>query len=118
VVTQLDLVALRNTSRLLTLFRQSEGLAEHVKLVVNRVGSTETEISMKKAEETLKMPISWQIPNAYKAFQLARTKGVPLCDVAKGSRPHQVFLEMARSLQPVVPDVSSKPRKGLFAALF
>jgi pilus assembly protein CpaE len=118
VVTQLDLVALRNTSRLLTLFRQSEGLADHVKLIVNRVGSTDTEISIKKAEETLKMPISWQIPNAYKAFQLARTKGVPLSDIAKGCRPHQVFLEMARSIQPMAADASSKPRKGLFAALF
>ena len=46
------------------------------------------------------MPISWQIPNAAKVFQEARIKGVPLADVAKGSRPHQVFLEMARSLRP------------------
>ena len=29
-----------------------------------------------KAEETLKMPISWQIPNATKIFQAARIKGV------------------------------------------
>ena len=46
------------------------------------------------------MPISWQIPNATKIFQAARIKGGPIADVAQGSRPHQVFLEMARSLRP------------------
>ena len=40
VVTQLDLVVLRNTARLLTLFRQTERLAGRVKLIVNRVSST------------------------------------------------------------------------------
>ena len=118
VVTQLDLVVLRNTSRLITLFRQAERFVDRVKLIANRIGSSETDVSVKKAEETLKMPIAWQIPNAYKPFQLARLKGVPLSEVAQGSRPHQVFLEMARSLRPVAPDGSSKPRKGLFAALF
>ena len=58
------------------------------------------EISPAKAEETLKMPISWQIPNATKIFQAARIKGAPVADVAKGSRPHQVFLEMARAVRP------------------
>jgi pilus assembly protein CpaE len=118
VVTQLELVVLRNTSRLITLFRQAERLADRVKLVANRVGSNETEISALKAEETLKMPISWQIPNAHKPFQMARIKGVPLSEVAQGSRPHQVFLEMARSLRPVAEDESARPRKGFFAALF
>ena len=100
VVVQLDLICLRNTARLLGLFREYDGLIDRVKLVVNRSGSWECQISPKKAEETLKMPISWQIPNAAKAFQEARLKGVPLAEVAKGSRPHQVFLEMARSLRP------------------
>jgi pilus assembly protein CpaE len=118
VVIQLDLVCLRNTARLLGLFQQYEGFAERVKLVVNRSGSFDSEISQKKAEETLKMPISWQIPNAAKAFQEARIKGLPLGDVAKGTRPHQVFLEIARSLRPAAADQSAKPRKGLFAAFF
>ena len=118
VVIQLDLLCLRNTSRLLSLFREYDGLIERVKLVVNRSDSWECQINPKKAEETLKMPISWHIPNAAKAFQEARLKGVPLADVAKGSRPHQVFLEMARSLRPVTADVSSKPRRKLFAAFF
>jgi pilus assembly protein CpaE len=118
MVVQLDLICLRNTSRLLKLFHEFDGMAERVKLVVNRSGSSENEISVKRAEETLKMPISWQIPNAYKLFREARIKGVPLCDAAKGSRPHQMFLEIARSLRPAAAVVASKHRKRLFASFF
>jgi len=117
VVVQLDLTCLRNTSRLIGLFQQFDGMVDRIKLVVNRAGSTDTEISLAKAEETLKMPISWQIPNTTKFFQAARIKGAPIADVAKGSRPHQVFLEMTRALRPLA-DEPPKPRKGFFAALF
>ena len=117
VVVQLDVVCLRNTSRLIGLFREFDGLADRVKLVVNRSGSRESEISLKKAEETLKMPISWQIPNASRTFQEARIKGVPLAEVAKGSRPHQVFLEIARSLSPAadksIIEAPQRPVRGL-----
>ncbi len=118
VVAQLDLTCLRNTARLMGLFQQFEGLNDRVKLVVNRAGSSDTEISQAKAEETLKMPISWQIPNATKIFQTARIQGAPIADVAKGSRPHQVFLEMARTLRPPGEEVEKPVRKGFFAALF
>ncbi len=116
VVLQLDLVCLRSTARLLSMFREFDGLADRVKLVVNRRGSFANEISQKKAEETLKLPISWQIPNACKLFQEARTKGMPISEEGKGSRSHQVFLEIARSLRPAGPEEASKPRRGLFAA--
>jgi pilus assembly protein CpaE len=118
VVVQLELTTLRNSARMIDMFRQFEGLGERVKLVLNRAGSMDVEISLKKAEETLKMPISWQIPNATKIFQAARIRGVPVSEVAKGSRPHQVFLEMARALRPAPEDQSAKERKGLFAAFF
>lgn len=118
VVVQLDLLCLRNTARLLGLFREYDGLIDKVKLIVNRSDSWECQINPKKAEEILKMPISWNIPNSAKAFQEARLKGVPLSEVAKGSRPHQVFLEMARSLRPVVGNDVAKPRRKLFAAFF
>ena len=118
MVIVLDLTCLRNTARLLNLFHQFEGMAERVKLVVNRAGSVESEISLKKAEETLKMPISWQIPVAMKPFQNARIRGVPLAEVAAGTRPHQAILEIAQALRPDPSSESVKPRKGLFAAFF
>jgi pilus assembly protein CpaE len=117
VVTQLDLVVLRNTARLLALFRDAERLVDRVKLVVNQVGSQDDDISLKKAEETLKMPVSWQVPNASRPFQEARNKGVPVSAVARGSRAHQVFMEIARSLRPAQ-EKSAKRKRGLFAAIF
>jgi pilus assembly protein CpaE len=118
VVLQMDLVCLRSTARLLSLFRESDGLADRVKLIVNRGGSFDNEISQKKAEETLKLPISWQIPNAGKVFQEARIKGMPIGEVARGSRAHLAILEIARSLRPANANESLKPRRGLFAAFF
>jgi pilus assembly protein CpaE len=118
VVVQFDLICLRNTARLLGLFREYEGMVDRVKLVANRTGSFPWEISQKKAEETLKMPISWQIPNAAKMFQEVRIKGVPLSEVAKGSHAHQTFLEMAKTLRPATPTAQPKRRRGLFAAFF
>jgi pilus assembly protein CpaE len=93
-------------------------LAERVKLIANRSRGTGPEISQKKAEETLKMPISWEIPNAFRIFQEARIKGVPLGDSARSSRPHQAFLEIARALRPTSSDEETKPKRGLFAAFF
>jgi pilus assembly protein CpaE len=118
MVVVLDLTCLRNTSRLLNLFKLYEGMVDRVKLVVNRAGSVETEISLKKAEETLKLPISWQVPVAVKLFQTARIRGVPISKVASGSRSHQAILEIARALSPTSSNKSEKPRKGLFAAFF
>lgn len=118
LVIQLDLTCLRNTARLLQLFQQFEGMAERIKLVANRVGSHEAEISLKKAEETLRMPISWQIPNATKPFAAARARGVPIDEVAAGSRTHQAIVEIARSLLPNPSTEEVKPRRGLFAAFF
>jgi pilus assembly protein CpaE len=118
IVVQLELGCLRNSARLINFFQQYDGYADRIRLVVNRAGSRETEIGLKKAEETLKMPIAWQIPNANKVFQASRVKGMPIADIAKGCRAHEVFLEMARALRPPAEAESSKPRKGLFAAFF
>ncbi len=118
VVTQLDLICLRNTTRLVQLLRQFDGLGDRIKIIENRAGLFDGEISRARAEETLKLPISWQIPDAVKPFQAARTQGSPIADVAKGSRAHQVFLEAARALWPQLEEDSNKPRRGLFAAFF
>ena len=64
------------------------------------------------------MPVSWQIPVAVKPFQNARIRGVPLAEVAAGTRPHQAILEIAKALRPAPSSDPDKPRKGLFAAFF
>jgi pilus assembly protein CpaE len=119
VVLQLDLTCLRNTARLMQLFQQFDGLLERVKLVVNRAGSHDAEISQKKAEETLRMPISFYVPNASKLFFAARAKGVAIDAIATGSKAHQAILQIARGLRPFpAAEETAKQRKGLFAAFF
>ena len=118
-VVTLDLTCLRNTARLLNLFRQFDGMIDRVKIVVNRVGSIENEISLSKAEETLMTPIFRQILNAPKPFQASRVKGAPLCDAAPGTRVQQDFVETAGALWPEAPSESrGQARKRLFASLF
>ena len=118
MVVELDLTCLRNTARLIQLFQEFDGMAERVKLIANRVGSFDSEISIQKAEETLKMPITWRVPNATKVFRLARAKGVPIDVIAAGSKIHQAILAIAQSLRPFPAAETAKARKGLFAAFF
>lgn len=118
IVVTLDLTCLRNSARLLNLLRQFDGMIDRVKVVVNRVGSFENEISLSKAEETLKTPIFRQVPNASKPFQASRVKGAPLCEAAPGTRVYQDFLEMAGVLWPESRSESSQPRRRLFASFF
>ena len=117
VVLQLNLNCTRNTVRLLQYFRQFKGLAEKVRLVVNRVNSPLAEISLKKAQELLKTEATWHLPNATNLFRPARTRGVPIDDVegGAGSKAHESLLTMARLLQPF-PVEQAKTRKRMFSA--
>jgi pilus assembly protein CpaE len=65
LVTQLDLPCLRNVVRLLQFFDQQEKLAGKVKVVVNRLGLQDTQISLTKALETIGREVYWQVPNDY-----------------------------------------------------
>jgi pilus assembly protein CpaE len=120
LVVELELACLRNTTRLLQLLRQYDRLADRIRVVVNRAGSSVTEISLKKAEETLNLPVSWQVPNAFKTVSRARSKGVTLEAEATGSRIHRAILEIANELhQPQGQDAGpAKPRRSRLAALF
>lgn len=119
LVIQLELSCLRNSARLLQLFRQYEGMAERVRVVVNRAELSVSEISLKKAEETLNLPASFQIPNAFRAFSRSQARGVPIEMEAPGSKAHQAILEIARGLRPPVPAGPKGPRpRSRLAALF
>ena len=118
MVVVLDLTCLRNTSRLLNLFKQFEGMVDRVKLVVNRAGSAETEISLKKAEETLKMPVSWQVPLAVKPFQNAANPG---CSDQRGRIGQPVASSHSRDRPRTQPgfiernqEAAKRPVRGLF----
>jgi pilus assembly protein CpaE len=117
LVAQLDLTSLRNVVRTLATLGNEESLANKVQIVLNRVGS-ETDISLKKAEETIGKPIYWQIPNEPKPLTESRNHGAPLLTFAPKCRAQQSIAGLAervcgKQLQQAGKEKSS--RWGLFA---
>lgn len=108
LVTQLELASLRNVVRLLSSFKQTEGLAQKVKIIVNRVGLDSGHISLKKAQETIGQEFYWQIPNDYRTMIEARNNGVPLIELAPRAQVTQAIVALAESLTSPTP-VGSSP---------
>jgi len=98
LTTQLDLPCLRNVVRLMMSFGNMEGLADKVKIVVNRVGLDSGQITLKKAEETIDKEIFWQLPNDYRTMIEARNNGVPLVEHAPRAAITQSLVALARVL--------------------
>jgi pilus assembly protein CpaE len=115
VVTQLELTSLRNTVRMITTLGNEEGLADKIKVVLNREGCDfyDGVIDMKKAEETIGKPIYWQIPNDAKAMIGSRNAGVPLVQFAPKSKVNHSISTLAESLcgkneQAAAPETKKK----------
>ena len=112
LVGQLELSSLRNVVRLVHCLGNEEGLADKVRVVINRVGaeSVEEGISLKKAEEVIGKPIFWQVPNDPKAMIAARVAGAPLVRHSPKSRAQQAIAGMAQTLtgKPVTGDSKAR----------
>ncbi len=117
LVAQLDLTSLRNVVRMMATLTATPGLADKVQIVLNRVGS-DTDISLKKAEETIGKPIFWQIPNDPKPLMESRNHGTPLLMYAPKCKVQQSIAGLAeavcgRQMEPAPKEKSS--RWALFA---
>ena len=97
LVTQLDLPCLRNVVRLMMSFNE-RGLKDKVKVVVNRVGLDNGQISLKKAQDTIGREIYWQLPNDYRVMVEVRNNGVPLLEQAPKAAITQAISQMAEAL--------------------
>jgi len=98
LVTQLNLPCLRNVVRLLSSFEAIEGLKDKIRIVVNRVGLGNGEISLKKAKETIGREIFAQLPNDYRVMIEMRNNGVPLIEQSPKAQITQAVNELADSL--------------------
>jgi pilus assembly protein CpaE len=98
LVTQLDLPCLRNVVRLMMSFSEMEGMAEKVKIVVNRVGLDSGQITLKKARDTIGRDVFWQLPNDYRTMIEVRNNGVPLVDQAPKAAITQSIVVLAEAL--------------------
>ena len=98
LVAQLDLPCLRNVVRLMMSFNDMEGIADKVKIIINRVGLDTGHITLKKAEETIGKEIFWQLPNDYRTMIEARNNGVPLIEQAPKAAITQSIVQLSRTL--------------------
>ena len=114
LVAQLELTSLRNVVRMLHTMDKEEGLGEKVKVVMNRVGSDDSDITLEKAQETIGKPIYWQVPNDYKSMLGARNSGVPLLMHAPKSRVHQSLVGLSNALCGKTPAEPAKKEKRSF----
>ncbi len=123
LVTQLDLPSLRNVVRLIQFFEQENGLSEKIKVIINRIGLDQAQISIGKALETIGREIYWQIPNDYSALVESRNNGVPLLMQAPKSKLTKAIELLAQSLDgsddqsEKAEDPSKQKAKGLFSFL-
>lgn len=98
LVTQMDLPCLRNVVRLMVSFGEMQGVANKVKIVLNRAGLDTTPISTKKAQETMGREIFWQVPNDYRTMVGVRNNGVPLLEQAPKAKVTQSIIDLAETL--------------------
>ena len=116
LVAQLELSSLRNVVRLIHCLSGEEGLADKVRVVINRQGADTVEegISLKKAEEVIGKPIFWQVPNDPKAVIGARVAGAPLVKHAPKSRAQQSLVGLTQALfgKPVAGGGEAKESKS------
>lgn len=98
MLTQLDLPCLRNIVRLMASLEAYDGVADKVKIVVNRAGLDRAQINSNKAEETIDREIYWRIPNNFSVVSECRNNGKPLNKVAPKAAITQTINELAESL--------------------
>ncbi|MBN1908243.1 MAG: response regulator [Pirellulales bacterium] len=98
LVTQLDLPCLRNIVRLMSSFKEMDGVADKVHVVVNRMGLDSGQITLKKAQETIGREIYWQLPNDYRTMIEVRNNGVPLIEQAPKAAITQSILALADAI--------------------
>jgi pilus assembly protein CpaE len=116
LVAQLELTSLRNVVRMMHTLGTEEALADKVRIVVNRVGAEDSDITLKKAEETIGKPIFWQIPNDAKSMLGARNAGVPLIQHAPKCKPQMSLMDLANNLcGKAANGAAKKEKRGFFS---
>ncbi|MEX0585189.1 MAG: pilus assembly protein CpaE, partial [Pirellulales bacterium] len=121
LVTQLDLPCLRNVVRLMQFLDERE-LTEKIRVVVNRIGLEDSQISLNKALETIGREVFWKIPNDYASMVESRNNGVPLITQAPRAKVTKSIEQLVAQLdQQTIVDVKTggedKPKKRLFSFL-
>lgn len=122
IVTQLDLPCLRNVVRI-TQFLEERGFMERTKIVVNRMGLEDSQISLNKALDTIGREIFAQVPNEYATMVESRNNGVPLIEEAPRAKVTKALEALAGLIDsnavanPATAAAAEKPKRRLFSFL-
>jgi pilus assembly protein CpaE len=114
LVAQLELSSLRNVVRLLLTLGNDESLASKVQVVLNRV-CAESDITLKKAEETIGKSIYWQVPSDEKSMLDARNHGVPLVQHAPKTKVLQSIAGLAQAVSGKTAQAGPKEKTSRWA---
>ena len=90
-------------------FDELPEIKDKIKIVVNRVGLDNGQISLKKAQETIGREIYWQLPNDYRVMVEVRNNGVPLIEQAPRAAITQAMVALAK-LSAAKVQATSQPR--------
>jgi pilus assembly protein CpaE len=110
LVTQLDILSLRNTQRFLAHLRQFG--EPRVELVINRFESRKVEFDDERLTKTLGLRPQWKIPNDFSAVRRASNMGTPL--VSEKLPISQALRDMARAACGKLPENEGKKSFRLF----
>ena len=96
-VTQLTVPALRSTKRTLELCERLGYPESKTFVLVNRYHSGDV-VSLSDAKDVLGRDVFWKIPNDYRAFSDALTRGRPVTDLDANSPLAKSFIQLAAKL--------------------
>jgi pilus assembly protein CpaE len=115
MVAQLELTSIRNVFQLLRSLNNVEGLTDKIKIVMNRVGADDQEITEKRAEEAIGRPIFWKVPNDSKTMLASRNAGKPLVEYAPRSKVLMAIQSLADALCGKPVDTKQSKKSGWFS---
>lgn len=113
MVSQLTLPFVRDSKRLVEVFRSLGYPSDRVRLIVNRY-SRGGEISLTDMERTVGLPVFKAVPNSYAAAASSVNLGIPILQSQRHDPISTALVDMARILMPG----ASLVKEGLFSRLF
>lgn len=112
LVSQLDLPCLRNVVRLMMSFEEYDGLKDKIKVIVNRTGLDSSEISLRKAQDTMGTEVYAKLPNDYGTMVEVRNNGVPLVKQAPKAAITHAVKSLAEKLCGHDADAEGDPKRS------
>ncbi len=118
LITQLDLSCLRNVVRIMQHLNEHSDLGGRVRIVVNRMGLEDSDISIDRALDTIGCEVFWQLPNDYATMAGARNNGRPLSQHSPKARLTRSIRDLVMRLsaddESASEETPAEKKKGLF----